>query len=715
MKDNLSIIVTMLVFVILIVIFPLYNYFERQDDMSYNIVLKSTTNFVDEVINCGYIDQQMYDNFIQKLSITGNLYDIQLEAHKRTYTKDPYNMRLDTFIEQYNIDYNNDIFDQGTGVTKQSNVSVDNKVLKNGVYYLNVGDQIYVKLKNSGTTMAGAIFNIIVPTSKQERVTVNYGGIIKNNAWEKQDISNLFQKDIYTEIYVDKAVTPGLTNKINDRPTYSLNESSEIKVVVKILNYEKSQESNIANILKDNLKITGFESKKTILPTSVIKSASSPEWVATYNVNSISSSVEEYFGGNTYKTCQVELEPDLIQGNYFKNSLTSSDTFVIKKNNTDTATPDITGAYLNGSSSVVNNIEIGSTVIYYLNYYDSTLIASANEMKNYISATNFTYDDLVVQHDSGSKRFKLTFSNVSGEPDVRIKINVAGDWAQYSQGGTIKKVGTLSSRESTLKFLPKNYTTPGIYKFVIPSDGRYRLEVVGANGGGNANYSSNRGSRGGKGGRTAGTIALTKGQVLYIVVGGSGKSAISGSVGTGGYNGGGNGTKSLTDNTKFGFGGGGATDIRLSDTNISSPIDGLSKRIIVAGGGGGADDIDIDGTTNSGVLGSIDDGSGGFGAGGLNNGGYGFVDGSVSGGAKPGTTTSGFSLGIGQNASSSNDAGGGGGGYYGGFASPTSNSNSGGAGGSGYIAAGFIDIVGANGVNSSTIGNGSASITYMGK
>ena len=55
MKDNLSIIVTMIVFVILIVIFPLYNYFERQDDMSYNMVLKSTTNFIDEVVNCGYI------------------------------------------------------------------------------------------------------------------------------------------------------------------------------------------------------------------------------------------------------------------------------------------------------------------------------------------------------------------------------------------------------------------------------------------------------------------------------------------------------------------------------------------------------------------------------------------------------------------------------------------------------------------------------------
>ena len=87
MKDNLSIVIVMIVFVILMVIFPLYNHFERQDDMSYNLALKVTTNFVDEVINSGYITQAMYDNYIANLANTGNLYDIELEVHKRTYTK----------------------------------------------------------------------------------------------------------------------------------------------------------------------------------------------------------------------------------------------------------------------------------------------------------------------------------------------------------------------------------------------------------------------------------------------------------------------------------------------------------------------------------------------------------------------------------------------------------------------------------------------------
>ena len=63
MRDNLSIVIAMLVFVILVVIFPLYNYFERQDDMSYNLALKATTNFVDEVLESGYITTEMYEKY----------------------------------------------------------------------------------------------------------------------------------------------------------------------------------------------------------------------------------------------------------------------------------------------------------------------------------------------------------------------------------------------------------------------------------------------------------------------------------------------------------------------------------------------------------------------------------------------------------------------------------------------------------------------------
>lgn len=186
MKDNLSIVILMIIFVMLIVFFPLYNYFERQDDMSYNLVLRETTTFVDKVLSNGYISNDTYQEFLDSLANTGNLYDVQLEAHKRIITSDTQNNAkgYKDYIEQYEIDYNDDIL--SIGPTK-NNANLTNKQIKGGIYTLEVGDQFYVKLKNSSTTMAGAIFNAIISTSSTERIVVNYGGIVKNNSWKKVD------------------------------------------------------------------------------------------------------------------------------------------------------------------------------------------------------------------------------------------------------------------------------------------------------------------------------------------------------------------------------------------------------------------------------------------------------------------------------------------------------------------------------------------------
>ena len=103
------------------------------------------------------------------------------------------------------------------------------------------------------------------------------------------------------------------------------------------------------------------------------------------------------------------------------------------------------------------------------------------------------------------------------------------------------------------------------------------------------------GSVGGKGGYASGYVTLKKGDVVTINVGGQGTQAASGAFGGGGFNGGGNGANT-------GFGGGGATDIRINGVS-------LDHRVLVAGGGGGADN------PNVGLAGTLDDGSGGHGGG----------------------------------------------------------------------------------------------------
>ena len=118
--------------------------------------------------------------------------------------------------------------------------------------------------------------------------------------------------------------------------------------------------------------------------------------------------------------------------------------------------------------------------------------------------------------------------------------------------------------------------TGSVQTYSMACNGSYTLYVWGAEGGyrSSTNYS-------GKGGYSTGTLTnQTHGKTLYVYVGGAGGSGSSGcgsTICTGGYNGGGYRYKY--------YGGGGATDIRISG-GAWNDATGLKNRIIVAGGGG---------------------------------------------------------------------------------------------------------------------------------
>lgn len=136
--------------------------------------------------------------------------------------------------------------------------------------------------------------------------------------------------------------------------------------------------------------------------------------------------------------------------------------------------------------------------------------------------------------------------------------------------------------------LSDTYETPGEHIYTVPENGKYKLEVWGAQGG-DANYSTAYTC--GYGSYSVGVININKNDILYVNVGDMGQSVNgnSGDSGTG-YNGGGYASY-YSDNSAHG-GGGGATHIatesgllkELSEYagNHDSPI------LIVAGGGGGA-------------------------------------------------------------------------------------------------------------------------------
>ncbi len=128
-------------------------------------------------------------------------------------------------------------------------------------------------------------------------------------------------------------------------------------------------------------------------------------------------------------------------------------------------------------------------------------------------------------------------------------------------------------------------------EFIVPATGYYRLEVWGAQGGGAGN-----------GGYSSGYVKLTKGEKLYVYIGGRGLDTayVGANAQKGGFNGGGD---SGIPSYYSSFGkicdamgsGGGATDIRKIKASEGSWYDvehedwskdkSLLSRIIVAGGG----------------------------------------------------------------------------------------------------------------------------------
>ena len=327
MKDALSMVLAVILLVILIIILPLYNYFERQDDMSYNTALKTVTMFVDEVAQNGYLDQNMYDKFIQRLGSTGNSYDIQVEAQKRVITNDPDNIANEEeqkYIEQYKSYYNKDIFNDETG--NISTIASKDNTLKNGAFFFDAGDKFYVRIKNTNTTMASSLLNAIVPGATNDKINISYGSTIKNNTWENTDISQLYQSDILVTIYLENANEP---DKNNGFPEYNFENAQDriLNFRVKILN---ADDTNIASKITDNIRLIGKNPNCYISPSSISTGSDEGEYIVKFVLDE--SKRDNYFSTNEYNILQCFLPANSIQGNFTKNASASSDKIIIKVN-----------------------------------------------------------------------------------------------------------------------------------------------------------------------------------------------------------------------------------------------------------------------------------------------------------------------------------------------------------------------------------------------
>ena len=217
MEDNIQRIFTILLSVVILFLLPLYMAFEKKDDISYALALRITTNFVDNVLNSGYIDQDMYNEFLNELNVTSNVYSVKLIHKSKKYypviiaEKNKSNIRYDYWINrnEYNqykssienggeIKYGNNLKkltndDKYTlSYQMQEELFYTNHILNYiesldieslGNYTMNAGDEFSIIVKNENTTIATVLFNSLTfgaNSGNNTKVYINYGGYIKN-------------------------------------------------------------------------------------------------------------------------------------------------------------------------------------------------------------------------------------------------------------------------------------------------------------------------------------------------------------------------------------------------------------------------------------------------------------------------------------------------------------------------------------------------------
>lgn len=145
MGDSLITIVAIFLAAILMFVFPLVAISEMNDSEALAMVQSYTTEFVDGVRAKGKITKEDYDAYIQKLSATGNSYNVEFDvqiADTNPGKKTGNNKVGDTTY-------------YGVYTTQ-----VENQ-LEKGSYPLKEGDFVTVSVKNSNTTISQMIKSVL--------------------------------------------------------------------------------------------------------------------------------------------------------------------------------------------------------------------------------------------------------------------------------------------------------------------------------------------------------------------------------------------------------------------------------------------------------------------------------------------------------------------------------------------------------------------------
>jgi hypothetical protein len=156
-------IIEILILVILLFIMPMKNSIEKKDDVIQTTVATYTAYFTDAIRNKGYLDQDMYEEFIKWLESSGYLYQIKMTHYKKIYY-------MDESGQGFDMDYE----------YVASDAIVDELYQEDERYNFFKGDFIVVNVTSKCKTSSQNISKRFLGTDVDGGVYVNYGGVIRD-------------------------------------------------------------------------------------------------------------------------------------------------------------------------------------------------------------------------------------------------------------------------------------------------------------------------------------------------------------------------------------------------------------------------------------------------------------------------------------------------------------------------------------------------------
>ena len=180
MSDTLITVVAIFLSVTLLVVLPLTVASQRVDNVSKLDVETLTSDFIDQIRTTGKLTQEDYDQFLEKLTSTGNTYDISMEF--KILDENPGKKTTQTVRDKIGENVYYSIY------TSQIKESLENE----GIYLLKEGDIVSANVKNTNLTIGQQLKNFAYKVIGNNTYTISASksGLVVGNGSADTVFSN---------------------------------------------------------------------------------------------------------------------------------------------------------------------------------------------------------------------------------------------------------------------------------------------------------------------------------------------------------------------------------------------------------------------------------------------------------------------------------------------------------------------------------------------